>query len=229
MSGTTVTHQITLNKYLSILNHGYSSQMELDIYIFTMNIYIYIIYEMVDTTVVLQMLIYCLATQWNGFMTFTPIFSPPHTLDCRRALPPPPPPPTWLHHMLTSPQLSKSPGSWVLSISTHVYEEQITADSPLIPICKDFESPALLPHALVIKRLQNSCLCSFLDWERPLFYQECKVKAVENLKLPGHHMLTAMSILASQSSWSSCMHCLILTATMEKSTRSVTFTESEKR
>ena len=42
MSGITVTHQITLNQYLSILNHGYSSQMELDIYIFTMNIYIYL-------------------------------------------------------------------------------------------------------------------------------------------------------------------------------------------
>ena len=96
--------------------------------------------------------------------------SPPQTLDCRTALPPPPPPPpppTCLHHMLTSSQLSKSLGSWVLSISTHVYDEQITADSPLIPICKDFASPALLPHALVIKRLQNSCLCAFLDWKKP--------------------------------------------------------------
>ena len=34
-------------------------------------------------------------------------------------------------------------------------------------------------------------LCLFLDQESPLFYQQCNAQDVKNLKLTGHHMLTA--------------------------------------
>ena len=34
-------------------------------------------------------------------------------------------------------------------------------------------------------------LCLFLDQESPLFYQQRNAQDVKNLKLTGHHMLTA--------------------------------------
>ena len=42
-------------------------------------------------------------------------------------------------------------------------------------------------------------------------------------------MATAVSVSVSQSSWSSCVDCSTLTPSMEKSTRSVNFTEREIR
>ena len=42
-------------------------------------------------------------------------------------------------------------------------------------------------------------------------------------------MATAVSVSVSQSSWSSCVDCSTLTASMEKSPRSLNFTEREKR
>ena len=71
-------------------------------------------------------------------------------------------------------------------------------------------------------------LCLILDSVSPLFYQQCNADDVENLKWIGHSMTTTMSVSVSQSSWSSLIRCLILTASIEKLTQSVNFTANEK-
>ena len=59
-------------------------------------------------------------------------------------------------------------------------------------------SPAPLPHVRAVRRLQNSDLCLFLDWEVPLFYQQSNTCDVENSKLIGRQMITAVSVSSSK-------------------------------
>ena len=49
----------------------------------------------------------------------------------------------------------------------HMYDEQVNlkADSPWSQYAKESIIPAVIPHAQVVKRLQNSHLCLFLDQE----------------------------------------------------------------
>ena len=61
---------------------------------------------------------------------------------------------------------------------------------------------------------------------KSLVLQQCRARDNKTSKPVGHCMTTTMSVSVSHCSRLSCVHCLILE--MEKSTRCMNFTESQK-
>lgn len=108
---------------------------------------------------------------------------------------------------------------------------KLKADRTKSRQAKETINPGLFLYARVVIRHQCNCMPVFIYTLReiPLFYQRCNALDVENSKPTGQHTTTALSVSESQSSWLSRVQCSILTASMEKSTRSVNFTENEKQ
>ena len=67
----------------------------------------------------------------------------------------------------------------------------------------DWESPMFYQQCSVIILEIAIGLCLFLDWESPLFYQQCNVHGFEDSKLIQHHVTTAQV----QSSVKGCCSC----------------------
>ena len=108
---------------------------------------------------------------------------------------------------------------------------KLRADRTKSRQAKETINPGLFPYARVVIRHQCNCMPVFIYTlgEIPLFYQRRNALDVENSKPTGHHRTTALLVSESQSSSLSPVQCSILTASVEKSTRSVNFTENEKQ
>ena len=82
-----------------------------------------------------------------------------------------------------------------------MYDEQLylKADSPISRFAKESISPDLLPHALVVNSLKKAVgMCLFSDRESPFICKQCNVRDVENSRLIGHLVTTAVSLSSSK-------------------------------